>query len=81
MIRVVKVQQFTPVQYTILGWQVKEIEKVITRLPEKGVRFERFGFFKQDDLGIWIAPSGDKVAWFQRSGRKHTWSLAACKLE
>ena len=65
MIRVVKVQQFTPVQYTILGWQVKEIEKVITRLQEKGVRFERFGFFKQDDLGIWIAPSGDKVAWFK----------------
>lgn len=65
MIRVVKVQQFTPVQYTILGWQVKEIEKVITRLQGKGVRFERFGFFQQDELGIWIAPSGDKVAWFK----------------
>jgi catechol 2,3-dioxygenase-like lactoylglutathione lyase family enzyme len=65
MIRVVKVQQFTPVQYTILGWQVKEIEKVIGRLQEKGVRFERFGFFQQDELGIWNAPSGDKVAWFK----------------
>lgn len=65
MIRVVKAQQFTPVQYTILGWQVKEIEQVIRRLQEKGVRFERFGFFQQDELGIWIAPSGDKVAWFK----------------
>lgn len=65
MIRVVKVQQFTPVQYTILGWQVTEIEKVIGSLQEKGVRFERFGFFQQDELGIWIAPSGDKVAWFK----------------
>ena len=65
MIRVVKVQQFTPVQYTILGWQVKEIEKVVTRLQEKGVRFERFGFFKQDNLGIWTAPNGGKVAWFK----------------
>lgn len=64
MIRVVKMQQVTPVQYTILGWQVKEIEKVVTRLQEQGVRFERFGF-KQDELGIWIAPSGDKVAWFK----------------
>lgn len=65
MIRVVKAQQFTPVQYTILGWQVKEIEQVIRRLQEKGVQFERFGFFQQDELGIWIAPSGDKVAWFK----------------
>lgn len=65
MIRVVKAQQFTPVQYTILGWQVMEIEKVVADLQERGVHFERFGFFKQDDLGIWVAPSGDKVAWFK----------------
>ena len=30
MVRVVKAQQFTPVQYTILGWQVKGIEKVVS---------------------------------------------------
>jgi len=65
MIRVVKVQQFTPVPYTILGWQVKGIEKIVTALDQKGVHFERFGFFKQDGLGIWIAPNGDKVAWFK----------------
>jgi len=65
MVRVVKAQQFTPVQHTILGWQVKGIEKVVSRLQEHGVYFERFGFFKQDDLGIWTAPNGDKVAWFK----------------
>lgn len=65
MIRVVKTQQFTPVQYTILGWQVREIEKAVSRLKEQGVQFERFGFFKQDELGIWAAPNGDKVAWFK----------------
>lgn len=65
MIRVVKVQPFTPVQYTILGWQVRDIEKEVSRLQEQGVQFERFGFFKQDDLGIWTAPNGDKVAWFK----------------
>lgn len=65
MIRVVKVQQFTPVQYTILGWQVQDIEKVVASLHDQGVPFERFGFFKQDDLGIWTAPNGDKVAWFK----------------
>ena len=65
MIRVVKLQQFTPVQYTILGWQVMEIEKVVARLQQQGVHFERYGFFQQDELGIWTAPGGDKVAWFK----------------
>jgi catechol 2,3-dioxygenase-like lactoylglutathione lyase family enzyme len=65
MIRVVKLEKFTPVQFTILGWKVTEIEKVVARLEEQGVHFERFGFFKQDDLGIWTAPNGDKVAWFK----------------
>jgi len=65
MLRMAKVQQFTPLPFTILGWQVKEIEKVAGELQGKGVQFERFGFFKQDDLGIWTAPTGDKVAWFK----------------
>ena len=65
MIRVVKLQQFMPAQYTILGWQVREIEKVVARLQEQGVHFERYGFFQQDELGIWTAPGGDKVAWFK----------------
>jgi len=29
------------------------------------VQFERYGFLKQDELGIWTAPTGDKVAWFK----------------
>ncbi len=41
------------------------IENVVRQLQAKGVRFERYGFFKQDDLGIWSAPGGDKVAWFK----------------
>ena len=65
MVRVAKVQAFTPAQFTILGWEVHEIEKVVARLQERGVVFERFGFFKQDELGIWTAPTGDKVAWFK----------------
>ena len=65
MIRVVKVRAFTPAQYTILGWGVQGIEKIMTALKEKGVHFEHFGFSKQNDLGMWIAPNGDKVAWFK----------------
>jgi len=64
MVRVAKAQ-FTPAPFTILGWQVLDIEKIVTGLQGKGVQFERFGFFEQDALGIWTAPSGDKVAWFK----------------
>jgi hypothetical protein len=65
MLRIIRAQQFTPVQYTILGWQVKQIAEVVAQLQKKGVHFERFGLFEQDDLGIWTAPNGDKVAWFK----------------
>jgi catechol 2,3-dioxygenase-like lactoylglutathione lyase family enzyme len=65
MIRVAKAPEFKPAQFTILGWQVTGIEKVVAALQEKGVHFERFGFLEQDELGIWTAPSGDKVAWFK----------------
>jgi len=65
MVRVAKAPEFKPAQFTILGWQVSGIEKMATDLAKKGVHFERFGFFKQDELGIWTAPTGDKVAWFK----------------
>jgi catechol 2,3-dioxygenase-like lactoylglutathione lyase family enzyme len=65
-IRVAKVQKdWTPEQFTILGWKVNGIETMAAALTERGVVFERFGFFEQDPLGIWTAPSGDKVAWFK----------------
>jgi len=64
-VRVAKVPQFTPAQFTILGWEVADMEKTAAALADKGVRCEKFGFFKQDDLGIWTAPTGDKVAWFK----------------
>ena len=64
MVRIARAQ-FTPAQFTILGWQVTEIEKTVAGLQAKGVTFERFGFFEQDSLGIWTAPTGDKVAWFK----------------
>jgi len=65
MIRIVKVKDFKPVQFTTLGWEVPDIEKMVPALEARGVHFERFGFFEQDKLGIWTAPNGDKVAWFK----------------
>jgi catechol 2,3-dioxygenase-like lactoylglutathione lyase family enzyme len=66
MVRVSKVPPpFTPAPFTILGWKVTDIEQMVKGLQDKGVHFERFGFFEQDQLGIWTAPTGDKVAWFK----------------
>jgi len=65
VIRAAKMKEFTPAQFTILGWQVSDVESVVRGLAEKGVHFEVFGFFKQDGLGIWTSPTGDKVAWFK----------------
>ena len=65
MVRAAKMKEVTPAQFTILGWQVSDIEQVVRGLAAKGVHFEIFGFFKQDELGIWTAPNGDKVAWFK----------------
>ena len=65
MVRAAQMKDFTPAQFTVLGWQVYEIENVVRALQKKGVHFEIFGFFEQDELGIWTAPTGDKVAWFK----------------
>jgi catechol 2,3-dioxygenase-like lactoylglutathione lyase family enzyme len=65
MIRASKMKEVKPQQFTVLGWQVKGIEKVVKDLQGRGVKFEIYGFFKQDELGIWTAPTGDKVAWFK----------------
>lgn len=65
MVRVAKGRDFKPAQYTILGWEASDIETTLTEMADKGVRFEQFGLPGQDKIGIWTAPSGDKVAWFK----------------
>jgi catechol 2,3-dioxygenase-like lactoylglutathione lyase family enzyme len=64
MIRVAKAQDFTPAPFTVLGWEVSNIEEIVAWLMKRGVTFEKYPFV-QDERGIWTAPSGDKVAWFK----------------
>lgn len=65
MIRVVKVGDFTPAPYTILGWQVQDVTAAVAALTGRGVVFERFPGLAQDPQGIWAAPGGARVAWFK----------------
>jgi catechol 2,3-dioxygenase-like lactoylglutathione lyase family enzyme len=64
MLRVSIVKEFTPAKFTVLGWRVSDIVETVKRLRETGVRFQQYEWMKQDD-GIWTAPGGARVAWFQ----------------
>jgi catechol 2,3-dioxygenase-like lactoylglutathione lyase family enzyme len=65
-LRVSTVNLVAAAEYTVLGWEVPDIISAARALQGAGVQFERYGgFMKQDELGIWTAPDGTKVAWFK----------------
>jgi catechol 2,3-dioxygenase-like lactoylglutathione lyase family enzyme len=53
-----------PATYTILNFQVDEIDKAVDELGARGVRFERYEGFDQDAKGISRAEGGPYIAWF-----------------
>lgn len=64
-LRLTRVRELTPHPFSILGWHVPDIAATVRGLAEKGVVFERYAQFDQDELGVWAAPDGSaKVAWF-----------------
>jgi catechol 2,3-dioxygenase-like lactoylglutathione lyase family enzyme len=65
MLRLAINKEIPPPTGTVLGWQVTNIESVVQDLASRGVQFERYGFMKQDEAGIWTTPTGAKVAWFK----------------
>jgi catechol 2,3-dioxygenase-like lactoylglutathione lyase family enzyme len=66
VIRLTRMKEVKPQPFTILGWQVSDIATTVQRLQAAGVEFERYGdFMVQDELGIWTAPDGTRVAWFK----------------
>lgn len=65
MVRVAVVGEFKPQQFTVLGWQVSDLEKEVAGLQGQGVQFEKYGMKGQDEQGVWYSPSGAKVAWFK----------------
>ena len=65
MLRVTVVDHVVPAPYTVLGWGVSDIAAAVRALSEKGVEFEQFDGMDQDDLAVWLSPSGAQVAWFK----------------
>jgi catechol 2,3-dioxygenase-like lactoylglutathione lyase family enzyme len=64
-VRIVRTGEFTPQPFTILGWEVDDIETIVPQLTVKGLDFTRYDFIPQSPAGIWTAPGGSKVAWFK----------------
>jgi predicted enzyme related to lactoylglutathione lyase len=54
---------FTPATYTILNFLVEDIEKAVDELSARGVSFERYEGFEQDEKGIFRG-EGPTIAWF-----------------
>lgn len=53
-----------PGNYTILNFPVDDIDAVVDGLTERGVQFERYDDFDQDDKGIFRG-EGPLIAWFK----------------
>ena len=64
-IRISKASSFTPIQGTVLGWEVGDIVAVVKWLASRGVVTEKYPFVPDKELGIWNAPGGTRVAWFK----------------
>ncbi len=64
-LRIVPIADHVPSPHTVLGWCVDDIEATAAAMKAKGVTFEIYDGFGQDENGIWSAPGGgSKIAWF-----------------
>jgi catechol 2,3-dioxygenase-like lactoylglutathione lyase family enzyme len=55
---------FTPATYTILNFPVPDIDSAVDELTKRGVQFERYEGFDQDEKGVWRGEGGPPIAWF-----------------
>jgi len=57
---------FAPATYTILNFQVDDVDTAVDELGSRGVQFERYDGFDQDEKGIARTPDGEgpDIAWF-----------------
>ena len=53
-----------PAAYTILNFPVDDIDAAVDALAARGVQFERYDEFEQDEKGI-FRDEGPDIAWFK----------------
>jgi catechol 2,3-dioxygenase-like lactoylglutathione lyase family enzyme len=54
-----------PATFTILNFPVDDIDAAVDELTRRGVSFERYEGFGQDEKGINRDPAGPPIAWFK----------------
>jgi catechol 2,3-dioxygenase-like lactoylglutathione lyase family enzyme len=54
----------TPATYTILNFQVEDVDAAVDELTARGVTFERYEGFPQDEKGV-MRGNGPDIAWFK----------------
>jgi catechol 2,3-dioxygenase-like lactoylglutathione lyase family enzyme len=54
----------TPAEYTILNFPVDDIDQAVDDLTARGVQFERYEGFEQDERRI-MREEGPPIAWFK----------------
>jgi catechol 2,3-dioxygenase-like lactoylglutathione lyase family enzyme len=52
-----------PAQYTILNFPVDDVEQAVDDLTARGITFQRYEGFDQDEKGI-MRGNGPDIAWF-----------------
>lgn len=57
-------EDYTPATFTVLNFEVDDVEAAVDELDAAGVRFERYEGFEQDEKGIARMPEGPAIAWF-----------------
>jgi predicted enzyme related to lactoylglutathione lyase len=55
---------FVPATYTILNFEVDDVDAAVDGLSERGIEMERYEGFEQDEKGIAHGP-GPHIAWFK----------------
>jgi predicted enzyme related to lactoylglutathione lyase len=55
---------FEPATYTILNFEVGDIDEAVDQLASRGVSLERYDNFDQDEKGI-FRDGGPNIAWFK----------------
>lgn len=55
---------FEPATYTILNFEVDDVDAAVDGLTSRGIEFERYEGFEQDEKGVARGP-GPAIAWFK----------------
>ena len=56
---------FEPATYTILNFPVPDVDAAVEELAGRGIEFERYEGFSQDEKGIARDDRGPQIAWFK----------------